>query len=131
MIRAYQDSDYEMICKWWASHNEPAPQVGMMNENCTFIYEYEDRPILSLSVYLTLSSISYVEGYISDPETPKDIRQACGKKLWHFAFEYAKENNAKHVIAYTDKASLVKRYEDLGMTKSINSMTALIRNLGV
>lgn len=131
MIRPYNHSDFEMICSWWDSHNEPAPVIGMMIENGTFIYEHENKPILSLTVFLTQSTICYFEGYISSPEITKEVRNECGIELWNYCFDYAEKNNSKHVIAYTDKPSLVKRYEALGMHKSIDNLTALIRSTGV
>lgn len=131
MIRPYRNSDFEMICNWWTSHNEPSPQLGMMVEDGTFIYEYNGQPILSLTVFITQSSIGYFEGYISNPEINKEIRNKCGEKLWKHCFEYAEKRNIKYLLAYTDKSPLVKRYESFGMTKCINNLTGLIRNLGV
>lgn len=131
MIRAYQDSDFEMICRWWASRGEIGPMPGMLIENGTFVLELSDKAVMSLTCYITLSSIAYIEGFIADPELPKEIRRELGHKLWDHCIKYAEENKAKHLLTYSGKDGLTKRYEQFGFTKSISNLTVLYRTLGV
>lgn len=133
MIRSYKNSDYEMICDWWDMQYEQAPLLGMMSENGTFIYEYNNNPLMSLTVFKTQTNIGYLEGYICDitAEVSVEKRHECGKELWNHCYQWAKENGIQHLVCYTDKESLVNRYENLGMTKVMNNLTSLFKNLGV
>ena len=130
-IRPYNHSDYNMICGWWNSHNEQSPLPGMMVENGTFIYEYDGIPVMSLTVFITQSSIGYIEGYISNPEIDPSYKKICGPDLWNHCFKWAQDNGVKHLLTYTNKFPLVKRYESFGMTKAIDNLTGLFRNVGV
>lgn len=130
-IRPYSEKDYNMICAWWDNHNEIGPLPGMMPVPGSFICEINDEPIVALSVYLTSSNLAYIEGYISNPSAIKEVRNKCGEKLWSHSFDWAKEHGVKYLMTYSNKNSLVKRYEMLGMTaSSLNNLTALYKTLG-
>ena len=129
MIRPYKNSDYEMICSWWAMRYEYPPLQGMMIEDGTFIYEIKGKPAMSLTVYKTQSNIGYLEGYISNPEI--ETKKEYGQELWDHCFQWAKENGVKHLVCYTNQERLVERYTQLGMSPTINRLTALSKDLGV
>lgn len=131
MIRPYKNSDYEMIASWWKYHNEVGPLPGMMIENGTFIYEHEGQPILSLTVFITQSNVCYLEGYIACPGISKNITHPAGKELWDYCYDWAHQNKMQYVVCYTDKRILSNRYEQLGMTKALDNLISLTKDLGV
>lgn len=129
MIRHYRHSDFDVISSWWIAQGEPAPGVGMMIPDGTFVLEMNGEPIMSLTAFLTLSSIGYLEGYIAQPGLEKWLSNSGGRMLWDHCFEFLRQGNCKTVICYCDEESLVKRYEELGMTKVLDNVTCLAREL--
>lgn len=129
-IRPYQEEDFDEICSWWIEHKEFAPLPGMMTEEGTFVLEYEGKPILTLSVLMTQSKeIAYFEGYCAKPGIEKQLRNDLGEILFEHAYEFLRNRGFKRVIIFTDKPSLVHRYEELGMVKNMNGLYAMGRVL--
>ena len=118
-----------MIYSWWIAHKELGPLPGMMCEDGTFISEENNIPVMSLTVLKTQSNVGILEGYISNPSADKELKHKHGPELWDFCFDYAKNNNIKYLIAYAGKLKLVDKYEQFGMTKSMNNLTILYKEL--
>lgn len=133
MIRSYKNSDYEMICDWWDMQYQQGPLPGMMSEHGTFILEHNNEPFMSLTVFKTQTNIGYIEGYICDitREISIEKRREYGQNIWNHCYQWAKENGIQYLVTYTDKEALVNRYEKLGMTKVMNNLTSLSKDLGV
>lgn len=129
-IRAYRESDFEMICSWWEDHNQIPPSRGMMIEDGTFILELFGKAAMTLTVFKTQSKeMSYFEGYCKHPLIPKIISNEISKVLWEHCLNYLRDNGYKRVLIFTDKPALVNRYQKLGMIENIGGITALGRLL--
>lgn len=129
-IRPYENKDYNMICSWWEGHRETPPLPGMMVEDGTFVVEFNNEPVMTLTVLITQSSqVSYFEGYCAKPHLPKDISNELGVILWDHCYQWLKDNGYKRVNVLTDKHTLVNRYKDLGMSENMNGLYSLGRSL--
>jgi hypothetical protein len=130
LIRPYQESDFEEICSWWCKQNELPPLPGMMCANGTFVTEYEDEPVMTLTALMTQSKeISFIEGYCAKPGLDAELRRTIGESIWNHCFNFLRSNGMKRVIAFTDKQSLVNRYKHFGMTENISGLVSLGRIL--
>jgi hypothetical protein len=99
----------------------------MMVEDGTFVLERDDKPIMSLTVLLTQSSIAYFEGYIADPHAPR--RKLDGAALFDHCTRYAKRWDCNQIYIYAAHEKVAKRYEELGMTRALKGLTGLVRSL--
>lgn len=129
-IRAYRNSDFDLISSWWDQHGEIGPIPGCMVEDGTFVLELDKQPVMSLTVYLTQSkAISYFEGYVSKPGLSKDIRNKAGNLIFNHAFQYAKSHGYQYMVGYCGKTRLTSRYQQLGFTPSISHLTSLFKEI--
>lgn len=129
-IRPYENDDFEMIRQWWIDYDEIPPSPGMMCEDGTFVLEWNEEPLLSLTVLRTQNlEMSYFEGYISRPGLEANLREELGFALWNYCFTYLKKHGYKRVICFTDKPKLVKRYEEFGMGVTMSGLTAMVREI--
>ena len=68
-IRNIEKRDYKYINKWWKDSDLPIPKLTALPENGLggLIIEKE-KPIAAAYIYLTNSTMGYVDYLISDPE---------------------------------------------------------------
>jgi hypothetical protein len=129
-LRPYRESDFEEIHSWWTRHNECPPVPGMMVTNGTFVLEHDNKPIMTLTAFVTQSKeISYLEGFCAKPGVSKEITRECGPMLWEYAFEFLRHNGRKRVVILTNKEGLAKRYKELGMEENMKELISLGRVL--
>lgn len=129
-IRAYKDTDFDEICSWWKDQGECPPLPGMMTSQGTFVLEYEGTPVMTLSCMRTQSpEISYFEGYCAKPGLKKEVRNALGDLLWQHGYQYLRSHGFKRVLTFTNKETLLGRYQKLGMIKCMSGVYALGRVL--
>jgi hypothetical protein len=129
-VRPYRHSDYSEILSWWDEASVPGPMPGEMVEDGTFVLEIGGVPSMSLTVFLTQSkSVAYLEGYIAKPGVPDEDRDLGACALWRHCFQFVKDRGYSNVFIYAGHPKLVKRYEDLGMTRSLSGLTVLHRKV--
>jgi hypothetical protein len=129
-IRRYQHNDFEEICSWWREHGECPPLPGMMIEDGTIVMEHDGKPVMTLTILITLSNeIAYFEGYCAKPGIDKQLSNRCGKSLFEYGYEFLKLNGFKRAIIFTDKPALVERYKELGMDVNMKDLVSLGRVL--
>ena len=125
-IRPYRKSDFEEIYSWWEEHNEPAPIRGMMVEDGTFVVEWDGKPVMTLTAFMTQSlEISHLAALCSKPGTSKEIRSECISALMHHCVNYLIKNRRRRFVMFADKAKLVKRYQELGLSIGESGLTVL------
>jgi hypothetical protein len=126
LIRSFQDEDFELICSWWKAWNEVPPLPGMMISDGTFVLEYEDKPVMTLTAFKTQSKeIAYFEGYCRCPKLDTLVSNQLGVILWNHGYKYLKDNGFKRAIALTDKLALRNRYLELGMDWNLSNLYSL------
>lgn len=130
-IRHYNNSDYEILSKWWNDHKEIGPTKDMLPEESTFVLEYNGKPCVSITAYLTNSKeISYLENLISDPELKnKEIRNTLTQIIVDDTFGFLRGLGYKRVICFSYKDGLKERYKEMGMTKTLDNLSSFARVL--
>ncbi len=129
-IRPYKAADFDVIHAWWIQSGQNPPSPGCMIEDGTFVAEINGEPALSLTVLKTQSKqIALFEGYIAKPGLEKGLRNEAGAQLWERCYQYALEHGYRNAIVYSGKPQLTARYEKLGMTRSLEGLSALYRRL--
>ena len=102
----------------------------MMVENGTFVLEYQDVPCLTLTCFETQSKeIAFIEGVCSNPKVDQFTRPIFTDFIFDHAFKYLKDKGFKRAIIFTDKDRLAERYSAIGMVKTCNNLTSLMRAL--
>lgn len=129
-IRRFKETDFYSICEWWKAWGEEPPLLGMMIKDGTFVVEYDEIPVMTLTAFKTQSKeISYLEGFCRSPKLDPAESKRLGSLLWNVAFQYLKDEGFKRVICFANKESLKNRYIELGMHETLGGLTALGREL--
>lgn len=127
-IRLFNKNDYETIKMWWYKAHEIPPTLEMLPEDSTFILELDNKPQVSLTVYLTNSKhLAYLENFVKDPEL-KDSKQYTELLVKHVEM-FTKEQGYKVLACLAYKDKLKKRYEDLGYINTLNNLSSFIKEL--
>jgi hypothetical protein len=128
-IRLYTTSDYELLNSWWKKQDEPGPTHGMLTLDSTFIVEKNNKPVISVSLHLTNCEIAHIENFIANPEYKDSDRKQLIQDLFSFLQDFAKVKGYKTLVAMAYKDKLKKRYEQIGLTKTIDNLTSYIKEL--
>jgi len=130
MIRSYNISDYETIKQWWAAANEPAPPMGAMPIDSTFVYESSGRAVMSISVLLTNApDVTFLENLISSPDFVGNERKQASQQLVDHACEYAKRRGYSNTICFCYRDGLRRRYQEFGLRPTIDGATVFTKRL--
>lgn len=128
-IRQYKDSDYSMIKEWWTSQNEVAPTEDMIPKS-SFVLEVDSEPVVSLSLFLTnVPGMCFFENFVGNPLKKGEIRKECGKAIMCHVADVAKKMGYKRIVCYSHKEKVKKRYEDMGMIRTVNNLSSFVKEL--
>ena len=129
-IRNYKDSDYEMLKNWWNSQNQREPSKELIPNETTFILEVDNEPVVSISVFLTnVRGMCFLENFIGNPLKKGDVRKECSSIIVNYALKFAKELGYKRAVCFSYEEALKKRYQDLGMTKTLDNLSSFVKEL--
>jgi hypothetical protein len=129
-IRPYAKADYTEIKKWWDASNEMAPIPEMLPEESTLILELDKTPALMITVYLTnCKEVSYLENFAGNPELKGESRKQAAQYIVDAACGFAKGLGYKRVLCLSYKDKLKERYQELGMTPTVDNLMSLVREL--
>lgn len=119
-IRFYKKQDFELLSSWWKQQNEPGPTLDMLPEDSTFIVEINNKPIISVCLYLTnCKEVCYIENLIANPEF-KENRKEYIQVLFSFLQNFAKNLGYKKLMCMAYRDALKKRYQEIGLTKTLD-----------
>jgi hypothetical protein len=130
-VRNYKHSDYPMLCSWWKERGEACPSKSMLPLNSTFILEKDGKPIYSISAYATnCSGISFLENFIKNPSfSRQDQDRDYSQLIVDYAVRFLKDNGYERVVCFSYKDNVKKRYEELGMTKTLDNLSSFVREI--
>jgi hypothetical protein len=95
-IKFYNDSDYNMLAKWWIDHDQiPCPRNLL--PNLGFIID----DMVAGFLYQTDSGVCFFETVISKKDSDKDERREALDKLIETIVDSAKEMKYKRLIFHT------------------------------
>lgn len=104
--RPVTPKDYDVINAWYRGHHMPPlcehlfPDVGYVVDG-----------IGAGFIYQTDSSLCFIEGYISNPDSGKDDRKEAFDQITNCLIRVAKDFGFKAVLAYTQHPEIAKRCE--------------------
>lgn len=109
MVRDYKQSDYNTIARWYESHNQPVPPedllppLGIIDPNvaCGFMI-------------LCDCNLAILEFYITNPESPKDVRDRVLDQITEDLIKYGKAIGIDHFKADTQIPAVRTRAEKHG-----------------
>lgn len=126
-IRTYTKADYPMLKSWYEAFGEACPEQDNFLEDSTFFLVQEDKPVYSVTCYLTnCKTRFFLEHFIRAPEF-KDKQASQG--LIDFIECYARDLGYKYMIGFTIKPSLVKRYLEMGCTQTHDNVSTFIKKV--
>jgi hypothetical protein len=127
-IRRYvATNDYPIISSWY---RDEAPSKEALPEDSTFIFELNDIPALSVTLYLTnCKEICMVEHFIGNPDLSGSDRRQATIALNNFISDFAKALGYKNLVAMTANVKLQNYYQGLGYKKVSGDLPVLKREI--
>jgi hypothetical protein len=129
--RSLLESDWETLQEWWAKWNWPAVTKEMLPLNGLgglMIYK-EDTPIVAGFLYLTNSSIAWMEWIVSNKDYKEDDRKEA-LELLILELEKVALSVGKNIIFSVGKnKSLINIHKDLGYTVDENASYEISKKL--
>jgi hypothetical protein len=116
-IRPLQLEDYSTLVKWWESYDHiVTPESHMLPEGGLggFIVEKEGRPMAAGFLYLTNSTVGYVDYLVSDPNYKGKDRFEMITWLIEACSEEAIRQGCRITWAMTTYSGIVRRCDKLG-----------------
>jgi hypothetical protein len=137
-IRPLNENDYEEILTgWWSQWNWTAPAKDFLPENGTggmIVYD-GDVPICAGFIYVTNSSVAWVDWIISNKEyrgkddAGESKRKKALKLLISTLTNISKKSGGKYAYALIKNKSLIQTYEELGYIKGDAYTSEMIKLL--
>ena len=126
-IRNIKEEDYKYINKWWENRNLLAPKLTLLPENGLggLIIEKE-KPIAAAYIYLTNSTMGYIDHLISDPEYRSRDKYKLLEELIRNCSEHCRYLGFKVVWAMVHNKHLINMCLDGGWEKCGKPQTILI-----
>lgn len=130
IIRNYKHSDFSLLDNWWKSYNEMGPIPEMMMEDTSFVLEINGVPALSITVYFTnCKEVAYIENFIGNPDLEGSLRKEASQCLLNHVYKFAKDKEYKRLVCFCYKDKLVKRYEELGVVRTLSGLHSFVKEL--
>ena len=109
VIRDLEDNDYETLCSWWSVHNFVAPPKSILPGT-----GYICDEIAAGYLYLTNSSICWMEWVVCDPDSEKAKRSAAINGLIDHICKQARFVGGIIVYTSTNNFAFAHRIKKLG-----------------
>lgn len=122
-VRMFADSDYPMLCTWWAKWNFPIPALDVLPSTGYIVDESA-----AVFIYLTNSPVAWMEWLVSDPECDKELRSAAVDVAIDHAICQAKLTGSKVFFTTSNRPAVSSRLEQHGFVKDIDT-TQFFRRL--
>ena len=132
-IRKINDTDYEdILLKWWSDWEWLAPQKDFLPDNGKggIIVFDGDIPVCAGFMYLTNSSVAWIDWIISNKEyRKKPLRKEAIQLLIAALTNISKDSGSKYGYALIKNKSLIEVYESFGYAKGDSYTSEMIKVL--
>ena len=132
-IRKINDTDYEdILLKWWSDWEWLAPQKDFLPDNGKggIIVFDGDIPVCAGFMYLTNSSVAWIDWIISNKEyRKKPLRKEAIQLLIAALTNISKDSGSKYGYALIKNKSLIEVYESFGYIKGDSYTSEMIKIL--
>lgn len=126
-IRNLQAHEVESVIQWYG--NDPVPTPDMMPLESTFICEIDSVPALCVTLYLTNGPLAYIELFIGNPDKRGPLRREATQALVNHFEHFAREKGYTKLLCLAPNESLRRYYQRLGYTLTLDSVSALLKEL--
>jgi hypothetical protein len=130
-IRNYKKSDLNTILGWYSDRNQHGPLPDMFLEDSTFVLEYDNKPVMCISIYLTNSKeIALLEHLARDPEF--NDRSTTGEAInmiTNYVENFTKNMGYKRIFTLINRQSLKNKYSDFGYLETNNGISIFMKEL--
>lgn len=132
-IRKLNDTDYEdILLKWWSDWGWMAPKKDFLPDNGrggVIIFD-GDIPVCAGFMYLTNSSVAWIDWIISNKEyRKKPLRKKAIQLLIAALTNISKDSGSRYGYALIKNKSLIEVYESFGYTKGDSYTSEMIKVL--
>lgn len=130
-IRKLNANDYEdILVDWWKDWGWTPPQKDFLPEDGTgglIVYD-GDTPVCAGFIYITNSSVCWVDWIISNKKHKENRRDAINLLIESLT-NIGKLSGSKYAYALIKNNSLIKTYESFGYTKADSYTSEMIKIL--
>lgn len=132
-VRSLTSEDYsENLVKWWNDWKWTAPPREFLPENGLggFMVCDEDYPVVAGFLYITNSSVAWMEFIVSNIEyRHKENRKKAIRLLILTLEELAKINGKKYIYSSLKSEPLINAYMDCGFVKGSSNTQEMIKTI--
>ena len=132
MFRTLNEEDYETICAWWKQWKWAVlPRTALPNNGKGgFIVEKNGEPIVSAFLYLTNSSIAYIEWIVSNPSYREADRKNAIELLINQCEEFCKTiSGVDTILSIGRHKHLIETHKKLGWQVDERPSHEIIKNI--
>lgn len=122
--KIYTPEDYEVLKTWWEARGmDYIPErflsgFGVMVEN-----------VASGFIYKTDSCMAIIENFISNPNTPKEIRDQAIDQIIQLLLDYAATQGIESLVAFSDLPVIIERAKKFSFAVPEGSYKMMIRSV--
>lgn len=116
IIRRYNESDYETLCKWWKEYNHVQIPKRYLSDTGFIVEDY-----VAVFVYETKSVMAWMEFMIGNPSKTKQERSDAISLILEEVSQYCKNNGYEVINTVAKVSSLQKKFEQQGYIGAENN----------
>lgn len=128
-ISFFQPEDYPMIESWWKKRGEVAPSIEMMPASSFVVTDDDMSPLVSVSLFVTNTSVVWVDNLISNPMAKKDKVKKAVEALNGVISAYAKKIGKSRLFCMSLKKSTSRRYQQLGFMRTAKEVETFVKEI--
>jgi hypothetical protein len=130
-VRMLEDSDYEILCDWWAFWKFPAPPKDHLpgQGTCGLMTTKDGINICAGFLFFTNSKICWLEFIVSSNTYKEKDRPEAIQTVITELTDLARRKGFKTVFTSLKNENLIKHYEQCGYIKGSKGTTEMIINL--
>lgn len=120
--------DYEMLEDWWKAHKMQAPARDM-TPSTTFITTKASTPYLSVALFLTNTSLAWVDNLIGNPSVDKSLRRDLVKPTLDYISNYAANLGFNKLFCMSIDPRTSRRYRQLGFVETCKNVNTFVKEI--
>ena len=132
LLRNFTKDDYELLTEWWHNWKWPAMPLEALSDTGLCISALDGEPLAIGFVYLTNSTIAWVEWITASPHIDKRERAAAVRFLLDELCDLAKDRGKKVLFSSLNPEKtpgLLAKYQERGFIVTDEKMTNVIARI--
>lgn len=123
-VRPYEDTDHALAATWWEGHGWPVMPKHALPDN-GFVAEHEGEPVGVVWLYLSDSTLAWIEFLVCDPKISPKVTLRAVHDLIQAASETARDLGCGIIFTSVKHEGLIRAYKKKGYQESDTEMTNL------